>query len=218
METAECRDAIEKDLVYVSTFALKDPLRPNIEQSVQKIRYGRVFDQTADSNEPYQVNIRMMTGDHLQTARAIAIQCGIINDEEANEEDVVMTGAEFREKIGAYNKVMDYNKKEYRIDFMDRKKFDELKKKVKVIARCTSEDKFVFVCGIKSKGGLVGMTGSTISDAEALRKADVGLSMGTGCDVAKDNSDLVILDNNFESIYKSIMWGRAIFDNVRKFL
>lgn len=160
----------------------------------------------------------MMTGDHLQTARSVAIQCGIINDEEANEEDVVMTGKEFREKIGSYNKVMDYSKKEYRIDFMDRKKFDELKKKVKVIARCTSEDKFVFVCGIKSKGGLVGMTGSSISDAEALRKADVGLSMGTGCDVAKDNSDLVILDNNFESIYKSIMWGRAIFDNVRKFL
>ena len=62
------------------------------------------------------------------------------------------------------------------------------------------------------------MTGDSISDAEALKKADIGICMGSGCDVAKDNSDLVILDNNFKSIFRSIEWGRAIFDNVRKFL
>jgi magnesium-transporting ATPase (P-type) len=62
------------------------------------------------------------------------------------------------------------------------------------------------------------MTGDSISDAEVLKRADVGLAMGSGCDVAKDNSDLVILDNRFESIHRAIKWGRAIFDNVRKFL
>lgn len=62
------------------------------------------------------------------------------------------------------------------------------------------------------------MTGDSISDAEALKKADVGLCMGSGCDVAKDNSDLVILDNNYISIFKAVKWGRAIFDNVRKFI
>lgn len=62
------------------------------------------------------------------------------------------------------------------------------------------------------------MTGDSIADAEALRKADVGLCMGTGCDVAKENAALIIADNNFESIHKAIKWGRAIFDNVRKFL
>ena len=62
------------------------------------------------------------------------------------------------------------------------------------------------------------MTGDSIADAEALRKADVGLCMGSGCDVAKDSSDLVILDNDFVSIHRAIKWGRAIFDNVRKFL
>ena len=62
------------------------------------------------------------------------------------------------------------------------------------------------------------MAGDSIADADALRKADVGLCMGSGCDVAKDNSDLVILDNNFKSIQNSIKWGRAIYDNVRKFL
>ena len=62
------------------------------------------------------------------------------------------------------------------------------------------------------------MAGDSITDSEVLKKANVGLVMGSGCDVAKDNSDLIILDNNFSSILKSILWGRAIFDNIKKFL
>ena len=61
-------------------------------------------------------------------------------------------------------------------------------------------DKFILVCGIKQRGGLVAMCGDSIADAEALLAAQVGMCMGTGCDVAKDNSDLVILDNDFYSI------------------
>lgn len=98
------------------------------------------------------------------------------------------------------------------------KKFDEMKKKVKVIARCTSEEKLVLVQCIKDRGGLIGMTGDSIADAQALKQADVGLCMGSGCDVAKDNSDLVILDNDFHSIHRSVKWGRALYDNCRKFL
>lgn len=86
------------------------------------------------------------------------------------------------------------------------------------MARATAEDKYVFVAGIKQKGGLIAMTGDSIADADALIKADVGLCMGSGCDVAKENSDLIIDDNNFESIHKAIKWGRALFDNVRKFI
>ena len=62
------------------------------------------------------------------------------------------------------------------------------------------------------------MAGDSITDSEVLKKANVGLVMGSGCDVAKDNSDLIILDNNFSSILKSILWGRAIFDNIKKFI
>jgi Ca2+-transporting ATPase len=62
------------------------------------------------------------------------------------------------------------------------------------------------------------MTGDSIADAIALQKADVGMCMGSGCEVAKDNSDLVILDNDFISIHRAVKWGRAIFDNVRKFI
>lgn len=62
------------------------------------------------------------------------------------------------------------------------------------------------------------MAGDSIADAEVLKQADVGLCMGKGCDVAKDYADLVILDNDFASVRRSILWGRAMFDNVRKFL
>ena len=62
------------------------------------------------------------------------------------------------------------------------------------------------------------MSGDSIADADALQRADVGMYMGSGCDIAKDNSDLIILDNDFASIHRAIKWGRAIFDNVRKFL
>ena len=161
----------------------------------------------------------MITGDHKETARKVAVNAGIISAEEMYDESIVITGQQFREEIGAYTKIWDPVKEEFRIEFCEGKqRFDQVKKRVKVIARCTSEDKFVFVCGIKQKGGLVGMTGDSISDAEALKKADVGFCMGSGCDVAKDNSDLVILDNDFESIHSAIKWGRTIFDNVRKFL
>jgi len=67
-------------------------------------------------------------------------------------------------------------------------------------------------------GAMIGIAGDSIADAEVLKVADVGLCMGRGCDVAKDNSDLVILDNNFNSIRRSILWGRAMYENVRKFL
>jgi len=165
------------------------------------------------------VNVRMTSGDHLETCRAVAVQSGIITEEESHEPGVVITGAEFRAEIGSYHRIWDDINQDERIEFNEgRQKFDAVKKKVKVIARCTSEDKFVFVCGIKQKGGLVGMTGDSISDADALKKADVGFCMGSGCDVAKDNSDLVILDDDFKSIHSAIKWGRSIFDNVRKFI
>ena len=105
-----------------------------------------------------------------------------------------------------------------RIDFADDKRFNDVQGRLKIMARATAYDKFILISGVKQKGALVGMTGDSIADADALQLADVGLCMGSGCDVAKDNSDLVILDNNFSSIHSSIKWGRAIFENVRKFI
>lgn len=217
LESAEFRQELESDLVYLATFGLDDPLRDDIADAVQLIRYGRVVrGDTADVEN--QVNIRMVTGDHIKTAKQVAIKAGIITEAEANIPGTCITGAEFLERIQGYDTVQDGNSGQYAVKFHNPSAFNELKKKVKVIARSTAENKFVLVSGIKQKGGLVAMTGGSITDAQALRKADVGLAMGTGCDVAKDNADLVILDNDFASIHRAILWGRQIFDNVRKFL
>jgi P-type Ca2+ transporter type 2C len=129
-----------------------------------------------------------------------------------------MTGDQFRAAIGNYKMEWDPEQKKYLIQFEEKEKFNKVKSRLRIIARATAEDKFIFVAGIKQAGGLVGMTGDSIADAMALKRADVGLSMGSGCQVAKDQSDLVILDNDFVSIHRAIKWGRAIFDNVRKFL
>lgn len=129
-----------------------------------------------------------------------------------------MTGDEFRENIGEYAKVWNDDLQKYEVQFKNWDNFLELKQRLRVIARATPEDKFLLIAGIKEAGGLVAMTGESVADATALKEADVGLCMGSGCQVAKDNSDLVILDNNFSSIHRSIKWGRQIFNNVRKFL
>lgn len=94
-----------------------------------------------------------------------------------------------------------------------------MKKNLRIIARATAEDKLILVGAIKNDGGLTLMSGDSIADAPSLKLAAVGMCMGkSGCSVAKENSDLVILDDNFDSIYTAIMWGRTLFENIRKYL
>lgn len=142
-----------------------------------------------------------------------------MSKEELDRHDnIALTGEDFRRAVGGYTRAWDEEKNCMAVKFNDPRKFDEIKKKIRIIARCTPEDKFILVAGIRQKGGLVGMAGDSIADAESLKNANVGMCMGSGCDVAKDNSDLVILDNDFFSIQRAIRWGRSIFENVRKFM
>jgi Ca2+ transporting ATPase len=87
-----------------------------------------------------------------------------------------------------------------------------------VLARSRPEDKYLLVAGIKELGDVVAVTGDGTNDAPALKKADVGFAMFTGTDVAKHASDIILLDDNFASIVKACMWGRNIYDNIRRFL
>ena len=90
---------------------------------------------------------------------------------------------------------------------------------LKVLARSTPDDKHLLVTGLKQLGKVVAVTGDGTNDAPALKKADVGFAMGiAGTEVAKDSSDIIILDDNFASIVTAIKWGRNIYTNVRKFL
>lgn len=88
-----------------------------------------------------------------------------------------------------------------------------------MLARSRPEDKYLLVTGLKEMGDIVAVTGDGTNDAPALKKADVGFAMGiTGTDVAKHACDIIVTDDNFASIVKAAMWGRNIYENIRKFL
>jgi len=97
--------------------------------------------------------------------------------------------------------------------------FRLLRPVLKVLARSRPEDKYLLVTGLRECGDVVAVTGDGTNDAPALKKADVGFAMGiTGTDVAKIAADIILLDDNFASIVKACMWGRNIYDNIRRFL
>ena len=135
----------------------------------------------------------MITGDNKDTAISIAREVGIYKDY-----DIVLTSDEL-------NKLSD----------------EELKKalpNLSIVARSLPSDKSRLVRVSQELNLVVGMTGDGVNDAPALKKADVGFSMGSGTEVAKEASDIVILDDNFMSISKSILYGRTIFKSIRKFI
>ena len=106
VEHEEFRNELENDLIYLGTFGLEDPLRDNIHESIMHIRYGQL---DADINDGNQVNIRMVSGDHLECAIRVALDTGIIKHEEYqnNKGAIAMLGKDFREAIGGYTKIWD---------------------------------------------------------------------------------------------------------------
>lgn len=136
----------------------------------------------------------MITGDNKDTAESIACELGIID----SHDDIVITSDE--------------------LNNMTDDEIIKIMKNLKVVARSLPTDKSKLVKIAKEAGLVVGMTGDGVNDAPALKKADVGFSMGSGSEVAKEASDIVILDNNFLSISKAILYGRTIFKSIRKFI
>jgi len=86
------------------------------------------------------------------------------------------------------------------------------------LARAVPKDKNLLVVGLKELGRAVAVTGDGINDVDALRNAKVGFAMGSGCSVAKDASDMILVEDNFEATMKAVMWGRNIYDNIRRFI
>jgi P-type Ca2+ transporter type 2C len=139
------------------------------------------------------ITVRMVTGDNVKTAKKIATDCGIFTD------GITLEGPDFAKMSDA--------------------ELDKVLPKLQVLARATPADKERLVVRLKYKGEVVAVTGDGTNDARALKKADVGLAMGImGTEVAKEASDIIIMDDNFVSIVRSVMWGRNVYDNIRKFL
>jgi len=110
----------------------------------------------------------MVTGDHIETAKFVGIQAGILSEADSREDGTVMTGEEFMNAIGPFERILNEERGDYDISFDNEDLFNHVRKKVKIIARCSSEDKFVLIAGTKKRGGIVAMTGDSITDAEAL--------------------------------------------------
>jgi len=124
-----------------------------------------------------------------------------------------MTGADFRKLVGPI-KTVDEKDTIPNIHL-----FKEVSAQLRVLARSSPEDKYLLVTGLQETGNVVAVTGDGTNDAPALKKADVGFSMGiAGTDVAKNASDIVLLDDNFASTIVALKYGRAVLDNVRKFI
>ncbi|KAH9831589.1 calcium-translocating P-type ATPase [Rhodofomes roseus] len=140
------------------------------------------------------VTVKMCTGDNVLTARSIALQCGIFS-----EGGLIMEGPVFRK--------------------LNDQELLEAVPRLQVLARSSPEDKKLLVEKLRELGEIVGVTGDGTNDGPALKTADVGFSMGiAGTEVAKEASDIILMDDNFASIVKAIMWGRCVNDAVRKFL
>lgn len=136
----------------------------------------------------------MITGDNKDTAVAIAKEIGLVK----SSDDVVLTSSELNEMSDVALK--------------------NIIPRLKVVARSLPQDKSRLVRVSEEMNLVVGMTGDGVNDAPALKKADVGFAMGSGSEVSKEASDIVILDNNFLSISKAILFGRTIFKSIRKFI
>ncbi|XP_071723051.1 calcium-transporting ATPase 10, plasma membrane-type-like [Rutidosis leptorrhynchoides] len=176
----------EGDLVLLAIVGLKDPCRPGVREAVQLcVKAG--------------VKVRMVTGDNLQTAKAIALECGILGSDVDATEPNLIEGKSFRAMSEAQ-----------RLLVADR---------ISVMGRSSPNDKLLLVQALRKKGHVVAVTGDGTNDAPALHEADIGLAMGIqGTEVAKESSDIIILDDNFATVVKVVRWGRSVYANIQKFI
>ncbi|XP_009108561.1 putative calcium-transporting ATPase 13, plasma membrane-type [Brassica rapa] len=185
-EDGETKKLKEEKLSLLGIVGIKDPCRPGVKKAVEDCQFAGV-------------NIKMITGDNIFTARAIAVECGILTPEDETNEDAVLEGEAFR----------SYTQQQ-RLEKVER---------IKVMARSSPFDKLLMVKCLKELGHVVAVTGDGTNDAPALKEADIGLSMGIqGTEVAKESSDIVILDDNFASVATVLKWGRCVYNNIQKFI
>ncbi|MTV82356.1 cation-translocating P-type ATPase [Secundilactobacillus folii] len=174
----------EQHLIFIGLIAMIDPERPEVAQAV---------------TEAHQAGIRpiMITGDHRDTATAIAKRLGILSADSMASQ--VITGAE--------------------LDQLSDSEFDKQVTQYSVYARVAPEHKVRIVNAWQKRGKVVAMTGDGVNDAPALKAADIGVGMGiTGTEVSKGASDMVLADDNFSTIVVAVEEGRKVFANIQKAL
>ncbi|XP_026884890.1 plasma membrane calcium-transporting ATPase 1a isoform X1 [Electrophorus electricus] len=183
-------------LTCVCVVGIEDPVRSEVPDAIKKCQRAGI-------------TVRMVTGDNINTARAIATKCGIL---QPGDDFLCLEGKEFNRRIR--------NEK----GEIEQERIDRIWPKLRVLARSSPTDKHTLVKGIidstiSEQRQVVAVTGDGTNDGPALKKADVGFAMGiAGTDVAKEASDIILTDDNFTSIVKAVMWGRNVYDSISKFL
>ncbi|KAL1774789.1 plasma membrane calcium-transporting ATPase 1 isoform X2 [Sigmodon hispidus] len=183
-------------LTCIAVVGIEDPVRPEVPEAIKKCQRAGI-------------TVRMVTGDNINTARAIATKCGILHP---GEDFLCLEGKDFNRRIR--------NEK----GEIEQERIDKIWPKLRVLARSSPTDKHTLVKGIidstvSEQRQVVAVTGDGTNDGPALKKADVGFAMGiAGTDVAKEASDIILTDDNFTSIVKAVMWGRNVYDSISKFL
>ena len=177
----EEQDEVEQGLIYDGFVVISDPLSPDVYESIRNCRSAGI-------------EVKMLTGDNIRTARAIANELHMLDDDH-----IAVEAAD--------------------IEKLTDEELKEALKKIQVIARSTPLVKMRVVKLLKEQGNVVAVTGDGINDAPAIKHADVGISMGiAGTDVTKEASDMVLLDDSFSTIIKAVQWGRGIYENFKRFI
>ncbi len=173
------RGEIESGLIFDGFVAITDPLREDVYKSIDRCRKAGI-------------EVKMLTGDNIVTACAIARELGILDKDHI--------AVEARD-----------------IEDLPQDEFNEIIKKIRVIARSTPGIKMKVVNALKAQGNVVAVTGDGINDAPAIKNADVGIAMGiSGTEVSKQASDIVLLDDSFSTIARAVQWGRGIYRNIQR--
>lgn len=202
------KELLEKNLVFIGFVAIRDPLRHDVQDALDQCRTAGI-------------QVKMITGDNVETARAIAYDIGLVDDRQAaidTDDATILTSAKFNELHDEYRNLQQKSdastEEKARCQALEDRLAD-----LRVLARARPLDKYKMVELLQGRDEVVAVTGDGTNDAPALKKADVGLAMGiAGTEVAKEASKIVLLDDAFSTIVKAVHWGRSLYENIQKFL